>query len=674
MREKKFEITVDRRTSKMIAQVVQKEIETSRNKNMKVYQLAERCERQYAQITRYMNKGVPCNAPWTNAADYFVPMTEWMVDAIHARAMRVLFSQEPYMEARGVEAADVEKASGVTDFVDGAFRETIKLYENANYFIKQMIKLPMAIMRYDVEQEFDRKFGIETANTFINEATGETADLLQDDPESFEKSLNLVSDGFQPAGTREVFTTEDVKIVDGPQLEYINFRDYVWSPNAKRSKRPHWEGNRFWLTINDMRMKVQQDRFIKESVKMVEQQNANAEAQGVERVIAHRAALRECYHWYGRLPFNSQKEIDFEDPEAIEQEVYCVIDYKAIETLSISHWYHDRHPTEDRVYIRGMYEETEQFWGRSLCQKLWNTQRELNTLHNTIMNNANIAMQKIFVKKRSLTGEDWERPEVFPGAIWEEQTPGDIRVLNVGDVAAVGFELEQSLLNFAERISNISIFQTGTARDRGGQKTKGEVDLTIAEGNIGLDNFIQRVHIVLRKIAAWTVDYYHEDMPPGLERRIRGEDGALVFPTDENIGQFTDKDVQRYWTSDDLAGQFDFVWAGTTLSANKQLQVQLANDMFDRFLPQPMIAGSLLHTWEILKKNLVAKGHKDWQKFLPKREEIIQEMQNIEERAALKSKQRANERIIDRASDRLNSLQSIQAAAGQGQGGGNRSQ
>jgi len=665
MREKKFEIKIDRAKSKIIAQVIEKEITVSRTQNQIVYKMARRCERQYAQITKYMDSGATADYPWYNAADYFIPMTEWMVDAIHARAMRILFSQEPYLQAVGEEAADVDKADGVTDFVDGIMREVILLFENTNYFIKQMIKLPFAVLRYDITQEFDRRFTIEEANTFTKDKTGESADILPDDPEAMDKSLGLISDGFTPSGKRDVFVTEDVKLIDGPQLEYINFRDYVWAGNAKRAKRPHWEGNRFWLTINDMRMKAKQGRFIEDSVKSVENNNMEKNVEGFNKVVAHRAILRPCYNWYGRLPFNSQKEIDFEDKDAIEQEVFCQIDFKAKELLSISHWYHDRNPFPERVYIRGMYEETEHFWGRSLCQKLWNTQREINTLHNTIMNNANIAMQKIFVKKKTLTGEDWERPEVFPGAIWEEQNAGDIRVLNVGEVAAISIDLEASLLNFAERLSNISIFQTGTARQQGGQKTKGEVDLTVAEGNIGLDNFVQRVHILLRKIAKWTVDYYHEDMPPGLERRIRGDDGEIVFPTDANMQQFQDKDVERYWKKDDLAGQFDFVWKGTSLSSNKQLQVAISDDLMDRLLPQPMVAGSLLHTWEILKDNLLSKGHKDWQKFIPTREAIITEMKNIEERASIKSKQRANERIIDRASEQIEGLEVNRAGAGE---------
>ena len=160
-----------------------------------------------------------------------------------------------------------------------------------------------------------------------------------------------------------------------------------------------------------------------------------------------------------------------------------------------------------------------------------------------------------------MQGTDWEQPMVFPGAMWEEQNTGDIRVLEVGDVKAVAWELEASFINFAERLSNISIYQTGTAR-QGGQKTKGEVERTIYEGNIGMDKFIGRCHEVLRTIHKWTVDYYYERMPPGLERTIRGDEASPIF---ERQGQ----EQEQYWQNSDIAGQFDWRWQGTSLTSSK---------------------------------------------------------------------------------------------------------
>jgi len=473
----------------------------------------------------------------------------------------------------------------------------------------------------------------EKAQTFIS-PEGKEEYLLPDDPNAMIKAFEFQANGYQQAPEmQDVWTLEDVELYNAPKLQYIRFEDYVWSPNAKRDVPLYWEGDRFWLTLNDMKREARQDKFIKDSVTLISERVGATTKSNIDKDIAPRAELRECFNWCGRMPFNKEGEIDFEDAEAIEQEVICAVDYKEIELLQIKHWDNRRLPFPDRLYIRLLFEETENFEGRPLTDKLYMTNKEMNTLHNTIMNNAMIAMQKIFVTKTNLAGDKWHKPKVYPGAIFKEDQTGDVRVLDVGDVKSIGITLEQTLLGFAERMSNVSIFTTGATRKEGGQKTLGEVQRTIHEGNIGMDKFIQRCHNVLRTICKWTVDYYYDRMPPGLERRIRGEQGELIFPTPENMQIYQQKGVKPYWTQDDIAGQFDFAWRGTSLNSTKEWDLAVANDLQDRYLPHPLIAGNMLATWEILKRGLLARNIKDWDTILPKREDIIQEMKQMQQRA-----------------------------------------
>jgi hypothetical protein len=188
-------IVVDDALGKIIGEVICDEIKESRSKNGKVYKLAERCERQYSQITSFMADNKECDNPWPGAADYFVPMSEWIIDAMHARIMNVLFSQEPYMTAKGVESSDVERAPGVTDFVDTILRETVKLKENMSFFLKQILKIPTAVLKYEWVEEHESLIVKEKAIQFINPLTGETQELLKDDPELQGTVAQLVANG-----------------------------------------------------------------------------------------------------------------------------------------------------------------------------------------------------------------------------------------------------------------------------------------------------------------------------------------------------------------------------------------------------------------------------------------------------------------------------------------------
>ena len=627
-------IEVNPEQAKRIAQIICQEIKISLSANEKRYKLAERCENQYQQKTKWDVAGKACDVPWTGASNYFVALSEWIVDAIWARLMNILFSQQPYMKAKGVEASDVSKQDAVTDFTDMTLREKVRLYENSNFFFKQMIKLPFAVLKFCWVQEYDRMITKESAIVFANPMTGDQQTILPDDPEMQIKQAEFMINGYQQSGNQDVWVAKDEELVNAPQLKYIRFQDYVYSQHAKRNQRLFWEGDRFWLTINEMMLKAQQEKFIQESVDKVRTQRKDSTKSGIDAVVADRESLLECFHWYGRLPFNKNNEIDFQDQEAIEQEVYCVVSYKEEELLEINHWYYRRKPWPDRVYIRGEFEETEEFEGRSMCQKLFKTQVELNDFHKTLMDNAWLAMQKIFVKKRTLTDEDWEKPKVYPGAMWEEDVAGDIRVLEVGDVKSIGIELEQQLLNFAERLSNITSWNVGTnPQQPGGKTTATQFSGIIQEGNIGREPLLQRCYLILKKICQWNYDYYYERMPEGLERRILGDTGEPIYPTQENMPVYAQKGIQPYWRQDDITGQFDFNWSGTSQNSDQQWNILVANDLQDRYMPVPMVQGNMLAVWNILKDGLTARGMKDWQKILPPKEAIIQEMKNMVNRA-----------------------------------------
>lgn len=667
-------LQIDSAVAKQVAEMICEEITDSRRKNASIYTRARRCENQYNQVTKWTELNRVCDNPWYGAADYFIPLTEWIIDAVWARVVNVIYAEEPIMSAVATSANSVDRTESVTMFADLIMREIVKLRKNSNYFFKQMIKLPFAVLKYRWVREVENLILKEKHKVFIS-PTGEKEYVL--DGEDNDKIEMLEMQGYKPLPAEEVYVRSEKELYDAPKLQYIQFEDYVWSPGAKRDVRLYWEGDRFWNTLAEITQYVENDIYISGSSEKVSQSLKLEEKEGANKAIAMRSNLIECYDWYGRLPFNRQNEVDLENTDVIEQEVHLVVAYKEKELLQADYWEYSRIPNPERVYIRGMYEETENFVGRSLSEKLYMTQQELNTLHNTIMNNAMIAMQKIFVKQKGGTeGDEDDKVWVYPGAVWTESIPNSTRVLDVGDIKTVGLELEMSLINYAERISNITIYNTGTER-REGQKTKGEVVATIEEGNIGRTNLIQNCIEILRKIYQWTIDFYEGNMPVGLERQILGENGETIFPTDQTQEIYETKGISPYWRTEDISGKWEWKWNGTVLSGNKKLQIAVTESLQDRYLPHPMIAGNLLATWEILKRGLLAKGILDWQKMLPPREAIIAEMQKQKVESGAMDKRRAAEvampgkvinQLVQRGMPRNIAMQTVQKQLSQKEG------
>ena len=651
-------IQVDPGTQKRIATIVCTEIKNSISANKKIYEKATRCENQYNQMTKWMALGKVCEAPWVGAADYFVALSEWIIDAIYARLMSILFSQEPYMKAKGADSASVSNQNNATDFVDQVFRDKVKLYETTNFFFKQMLKIPMAVLKYDWVQDYDGKMNKESASTFVG-VNGEEEFVLPSDPEGMTKTAQMIANGYQPGEQKEVWTYEDIEIYSGPKARYINFDDYVWAAGTKRGEKPYWEGDRCWFTINDLQLKSRQEKFFPEAVNRIITQVGSG-LSGNDLIIKQRETPVECFHWFGRLPFNNSGEIDFNSPDVIEQEVYCCVSLKHDELLQIMFWPYNRYPAEDRVYIRGEFEETTEFEGRSMLEKLYKTQQELNDLHNTIQNNAWISMQKIFVKKRGFQGEEYEQLKEYPGAMWEEDQAGDIRVLEVGDVKAVGFELEQTLLSFAERISNISNWNLGSKRENSGKATATEFQGVIQEGNIGREPLLQRCYKILAKICEWTIDYYKDRIPPGMERQIKDGGGNRILPTQENLSQFQAQGIIPEWNNEIINGNFHWYWQGTSLNSDKQWNMMVDNDLMTQYMPHPMVSGNLLAVWTIMKKGLVDRGIKNWEEILPKKEAIIGEMQRMANESKVREQVNTAQKLGMNPSPAPNNINAVQ--------------
>ncbi len=634
---KDYRIEVDSPTQKRIAEVICEEIKQSLSDNSKNYDLMKKCENQTNQVTVWDEKNKECDEPWAGAADYFIPLTEWIVDAVHSRVMYILFSQEPNMTARGVEAADVDKAPGVTDFVDMVMREIVELRQNVQFFFKQMIKLPKAVLKYEWEHRIEPLMVKEQAQVFVNQETQLEDYLLPNDPETDKKMQELLAGGFMPTGeTKEVLVKVDKELYNAPRLKYIRAEDYVYSSTAKRGEKLYWEGDRIWYTWNDINIKKQQEIFFEDGVAKVQSfvNSFVGDSTGSSKDISQRKVLFECFHWYGRLPFDNAGKINFEDLEAIEQEVHAVVAFREgnkdiKELLYLAHWEYERIPDLERVYITGEFEQTENWLGRSLPMKLRKTQGLLNNFYNNLINNAYLAMMKMLWKKRTLVGDDTDEMEIYPGKIIEIDNSGDLGVLDLGDVKAMSLGIEKDLLGFAEKLSNISDWNLGQRKVEGGKPTATEFAGVMEEGKVGLDKFIQNCHEVLRKLCKWTVGYYSERMPEGLERRIMGDNGEPIFPTEKNMATFQGKGIEPVWNKDAIKGQFDFIWNGTSLNSDKAQNIAISNDLQDRYLKQPMIGGNMLFTWEILRRGLVARGIKDWQTIIPQKQAIIKEMERM---------------------------------------------
>ena len=166
---------------------------------------------------------------------------------------------------------------------------------------------------------------------------------------------------------------------------------------------------------------------------------------------------------------------------------------------------------------------------------------------------------------------------------------------------------------------------------------------------MGREGIIQSCHEDLRTLYKMTVDYYFQFMPEGLERRIRGNNSELIFPempkredfaTNEEYDDALEQaEKQKFYNRDMLIGigKWDFKWNGTQLSGDRETQIQLS-DQLAALLPKFPQLVSLTNIWELLRDILIARGKKDWQKYIIPKEKVQLAEQQAQEQAANSAK------------------------------------
>lgn len=653
---KTFEVKFkDAETRNQVAQLLCKEIKAQIGNNSEAYAQFKTCEYEYLGWSKYRRSGQKKSKPWAGACDFWASLIEWSTCAVAARVDSILFSVEPTMTALATDAENVDRAPAITDFVDMVMREIVELRKNIQLYIKQKIKQPLAILAYEWVYQPDtvREVNVGTVQPdfSITLETGENI-KLDDLPAEVQEDIKLGN--IAPGQTADWWVEKDKIVINQPRLRYISPLDYVWTNGTRKFNKPYTEGYRYWQTFNEIKLKSNNEEYdLTEDnwAKLNTTLTAKGSGTGVtEKALAERSHQFECFKVYTRLPFNKQDMVDFSDKEALEQEVIAEVVLNEEVMLKITKWFYLRNPDTQRVFIYGWYEEKDTmtgnpFVGRSLTEKLEEINLLINKEMQQIVDNADIAMMKMFTIKRQMNSEDFEEPEVFPGAFFEVDNAGDIQALTVGDVKQIGFQIMDSMMSFAARLSNISPLNTSD-RMEGSKPLATEIVNILKEGEIGREGIIQSCFEDVRTIYKWTVDYYYQFMPDRLQRRIRKNETGLDFypvPARDKFPEGTEGDEaykaamdkyekEKFYSKDMLCGvgKWDFKWNGTQLSGDREWKINTADYLASVLMKFPMVASNPMAVWELLRDILMARGKRDWQKYLPAREKIEKEVQKKE--------------------------------------------
>lgn len=244
-----------------------------------------------------------------------------------------------------------------------------------------------------------------------------------------------------------------------------------------------------------------------------------------------------------------------------------------------------------------------------LVELVYSLQKELDSLHNMRVDYGLIATLP-FGFYRASSSMAQERISLEPGALIPVDNPQtDVFFPNLGNRTSFGFQEEQSLYAYVERMTSISDMSLGVIGGQGSTRTATGARITANENNQNLDVYLKRMNRGFKKLLHGLFEMMQARVEPGMQFKILGDDG------------------ENYWATiqskEEIQGMHDFEIEGSSSASNRSVQMDNASQIYQASQNQLDMALGLItpiERYEAVKNYYQSMGIKNFSKFIRKPE------------------------------------------------------
>ena len=242
-----------------------------------------------------------------------------------------------------------------------------------------------------------------------------------------------------------------------------------------------------------------------------------------------------------------------------------------------------------------------------LVELMYTLQKELDTIHNMRVDFGLLSTLP-FGFYRASSSMSQERIPLEPGAMIPVDNPqADVFFPNLGNRTSFGFQEENSLYSYIERMTSISDLSLGILGNQGSSRTATGARITAGENNANLDVYLKRVNRGFKKMLKGVFEMLQMRIEPGFQFRLLGDDGA------------------NYWATvksrEEIAGMYDFELESASAASNRSVQVDVASQIYQATQNMLDIQLGLItpaERFEAVKNYYQALGIKNWSRFVRK--------------------------------------------------------
>lgn len=244
-----------------------------------------------------------------------------------------------------------------------------------------------------------------------------------------------------------------------------------------------------------------------------------------------------------------------------------------------------------------------------LVELTYSLTKELDTIHNMRIDFGLISTMP-FGFYRASSSLAQENIQFEPASFIPLDNPQtDVYIPNLGNRTSWGFQEEQALYGYIERMTSVSDMSLGLLGQQGAARTASGARIVNNENNANLDVYLKRMNRGFKKLLHGIFEVMQDKIDAGFQFRILGEDG------------------NNYWSTiksrEEIAGMYDFELEGSSNASNKQIQLDNAQQIYQiTSNPLDIQLGIITPSerFEAVKNMLQTMGIKNWSKFARKPE------------------------------------------------------
>lgn len=472
--------------------------------------------------------------PWENSSDFNVPITLFYGKAIHARLWQIFADQNTFFGVRSRKEVFQEKEQYIQDFM----RFVLNDYANGKQGTRDVFDEALWDNVFDGSaflkvywQKDEHKYLEVVPVTEVTEKTLYTIDTPTGRTD-FDVSMKE---------KEEV----RVEVVETPQVKRILQEDVILPPGQSDPQSADYVLNRVWMNSEQLKARAREGKFDEEVVKEclehqsvfmagdadLEIKRQKLETDGYSDFDGYYKNYHSIIERYGKIYVKEELDhTESQDYNEAAEEAVVWVHQATGKVLGWTYLYRISPSGIRPVFKFDFIKFPDRNTGVGVAEVLASTQQSVNAVYNLRQDNGMLASTP-FGFYRAAAGLKPDRYRIEPGVMIPTDNPQqDVRIVQMPFLQGFGYQEEDRLIGYAERLLSISDLQIRGSADKVGLfRTASGASAVQTETGIQLEIHFDRIARTLSKLLQCLFRLCRERMPSSVYYRVTGQDGRPVF-------------------------------------------------------------------------------------------------------------------------------------------------